>query len=299
MTNKPKKDDTISIFSKNTEIEKMKNRIVKQTNVIINAKYEKLHNQYEGKLCHFMVTEIRKKYEGKWKVGDNTESITVIILAKEYSKIMNIDLKNVYRKALEIAKGIMSKPLQIETATGWELFSWITGAVYDDGLLTMDIHPKIIPHVLDLPDRYFTMYEEGNIAKLRSHYAIRLYDLFRSDAFRYTKEMTINELIECLALTEKSTYRSAHVIKTKILDSSLKEINENTDIVVKYEDACKIRKLVTSLKFTIVLKEKIKYLEKYKKEDKKTIHKIDVQKKTLPPPNWNVLKKAQQTISPS
>jgi plasmid replication initiation protein len=84
-------------------------------------------------------------------------------------------------------------------------------------------------------EEQFTKYELQQVSSLSSAYAIRLYELLIQ--WRSTGKTPIIELQEFrkkLGVLDNEYLRMAH-LKERVLELSIKQINEHTDITVKYE----------------------------------------------------------------
>ena len=104
----------------------------------------------------------------------------------------------------------------------------------------------IIPMLVEL-ERNFTSYEIEQVANLQSRYAMRLYEcLIRFKASK-TLTITLDELRFRFGLLPDE-YTLMSNFKNRVLDLAVKEINENTDITVKY-DQHKQGRTITSFTF--------------------------------------------------
>ena len=91
----------------------------------------------------------------------------------------------------------------------------------------------IVPMLVEL-ERNFTTYEITQVANLQSRYAMRLYEFLIR--FKTTKklEISIEDLRFRFGLLEHE-YKAMGDFKKFVLDLAVKQINEHTDITVKYE----------------------------------------------------------------
>jgi len=259
-----KKNDIISSFPKikNKDIKKMETRIVKQGNPLTESKYTKKYTEQEFKLSRFIITEIRKKYYN-WKIGDDPNNIILTITAKKYAEVMKIDVNNVYRDALNILTSLKEKSFTIKTEKGWKLFGWFNSAEYANGILDIKMSDTILPYILDLP-LGFTKYSFENIIKLRSSYAIQLYELLKQYEHIGFRKITLKDFKDFLGINEILSYKLYGNIKLYVISIAMKDINANTDIEVTYKEIKTVRK-VTELDFKIINKPKCAKLLHYEK----------------------------------
>ena len=106
--------------------------------------------------------------------------------------------------------------------------------IEDAACVELIFAPAIIPLITRL-EEHFTSYELEQISKLNSGYAIRLYELiiaWRSTG--KTPAISYEDLRKKLGVLDHE-YKVKADFKKRVLDSSLKQINEHTDITVKHE----------------------------------------------------------------
>lgn len=172
-----------------------------------------------------------------------------IIKAGDYAEIMHISINNVYRDFRSISKGILSKPIFINRENGDTLIvNWFSSCVYNEGKgsMTIKLSPELAPYLLDLK-RNFTRYYLKNILRLKSKYSVHLYEFFKMQQYKRAVEVTL-EVIE--SLFNGLNYKKWADLRRYVIDPSIKEINEKTDIFVGY-DVVKTGRRVSRLKFII------------------------------------------------
>jgi plasmid replication initiation protein len=88
--------------------------------------------------------------------------------------------KAYYSQIKEITKGLIEKSLTIKEPTGDLQIGWLSSAKYWDkeGSVDLCFSPKLKPYLLQLKS-HFTQYQLENVAKLRSNYSIRIYELLK------------------------------------------------------------------------------------------------------------------------
>ncbi len=113
---------------------------------------------------------------------------------------------------------------------------WVSQIAYNDNEATVDLifAPAVVPFITRLEEQ-FTKYELQQVSSLSSAYAIRLYELliqWRSAG--KTPIIELQEFRKKLGVLDNEYLRMAH-LKERVLELSIKQINEHTDICVKYE----------------------------------------------------------------
>ena len=134
---------------------------------------------------------------------------------------------------------------------------WVSEIIYIDTEATVKIifAPAIVPLITRLEEQ-FTKYDIEQISDLSSAYAIRLYELLI--CWRSTGKTPIIELGEFrnrVGVLDSEYHRIAH-LKERVIEHSIKQINEHTDITASYEQHKKGR-TITGFSFKFKQKKKI------------------------------------------
>ena len=106
-------------------------------------------------------------------------------------------------------------------------------------------------------EEHFTSYQAKQIAHLTSKYATRFYELLI--AWREvgkTPQMEIGEFRNRLGLLDDE-YTAMHNFKKRVLEPSIQQINEHTDITVTYEQHKKGR-VISGFSFKLKQKQQAK-----------------------------------------
>ena len=150
------------------------------------------------------------------------------------------------------------------------------------GMIELQFTDDVIPLITRLTEQY-TEYDLKQVSELQSEYAIRLYELMMQwQSVGKTNQITIDNLRKKLGVKPEQ-YKQMCNFKTRVLDHAVKQINDYTDITVKY-DQHKTGKTITAISF-IFKKKQILDPAKNKKRDSATpdlFHKMtDSQVKTF------------------
>ena len=109
-------------------------------------------------------------------------------------------------------------------------------------------------------EEHFTSYELEQVAQLQSKYATRLYEILI--AWRSTGKtpvLTIDEFRKQIGVID-SEYKIISNFKLRVLEPSIKQINDLTDIAVTYEQHKKGR-TITGFSFRFKQKQQAKKIE--------------------------------------
>ena len=114
-----------------------------------------------------------------------------------------------------------------------------------EGAIRLVWSDKVLKYICQLKGR-FTTYKLRNIANLQSSHSIRLYELLMK--FNATGERIIylDDFKSALGISDK--YKEFKVLKRDVITPSVKELNQRSDLIIKFETIKKGRS-VTALAF--------------------------------------------------
>lgn len=212
----------------------------------------------EARILRLVITQVAK---------EDKDLKTYTCNIKDLASFLQIPDTNLYRDIRDICNNLLKRVVMISTGNPkdpWESFQWMQYARYDGrGTITLELSDKISPFVLEL-DRYFTQYRLENILEMNSFYAIRLYELLKSDDFKDGddyREYSMDFLRKFFSCEDKHTLFSN--FKKRVLDIAVKEINHKTDIEIREMYYIKDARKVTGIRFLIRDNHKV-YMERNK-----------------------------------
>jgi plasmid replication initiation protein len=214
--------------------------MVVQDNSLIMANYNM--TALEQKVFLIMLSTIKK---------DTKNLMSTSFRVKDIADLLRIAPEPLYRDLPKVCKSIVGKVVEIKKSNGdWEIFNIVSYAKYKNkqGLITLEINSKAEPYLLELKD-FFTAFQLRNALNLDSKYSIRLYQLSKSNIYRKSFVIELDDLKEKLKLTQKS-YNLFSNIRTKVLEPAIEEINQKTDINIGIE-YIKAGKSVNAIKFNL------------------------------------------------
>jgi plasmid replication initiation protein len=138
---------------------------------------------------------------------------------------------------------------------------WVSRIAYVEDLAILEITfaPDVVPLITRLEEN-FTSYQLKQVSQLTSKYAIRLYELLI--AWREvgkTPQIELSEFRNRVGV-EDNEYQRMELFKRRVLEPSIKQINEHTDITVTYEQHKKGR-AISGFSFRFKQKPQPKKLE--------------------------------------
>lgn len=190
----------------------------------------------------------------------------LLVTADSYAKQFNVVRQAAYLALKEACENLFERRFSFEERNGkvkQVKSRWVSRIAYIEEHAEVEIvfADDVIPLITELEAR-FTQYELKQISGLSSTYAIRLYELLI--AWRSTGKTPILSLEEFKNKlgVNAGDYSRADNFKRRVLDIAIKQINENTDISVEYEQH-KQGRIITGFSFSFKFK-KIPKAEKQK-----------------------------------
>ena len=202
----------------------------------------------------------------------------LIIHAEDYMKAFGVERQSAYESLKKAVLGLfeakwgyrfVNSKGNIEVA--YERFTQSAKYVENEATVKFMFANSIIPMLVEL-ERNFTSYEIEQVANLQSRYAMRLYEcLIRFKASK-TLTITLDELRFRFGLLD-TEYKVMSDFKKRVLDMAVKDINDNTDITVSY-DQHKQGRTITG--FTFKFKQKAKAKNAKAEQDKRDPNTLDM-----------------------
>ena len=217
-------------------------KVVKHNDLIQKARYNLTVNQQ--KLIAYVISLIKPT---------DKDLMRYEISVPDFCELCGIDKTYFYTEFKEIMLDLDSKSFLVETEEKVFNFRWFSEFEYikGKGKVVVQLNSNLKRYLLDLYGHY-TQYELYNILAIRGKYAIRFYELFQSyfmSKHEKTTEKTI-ELAKLKKLLLAESYTDYKNFRVRILEPSIKEINEYTDLSVTYTPI-KSGKTITDISFTI------------------------------------------------
>lgn len=231
-----------------------KYNLVYQSNSLINANYDM--TALEQKLLLINISTISKK---------DTNFYLNVFRVKELAELLDCTPEFLYKELPKLSKKIIGRVVEVYNEEKGELeqFNIIHYAKYKtkQGIIELEINPRATKYLLQLKT-LFSSFELNNALHLSSKYSIRLYQITKASSFKGTEYISLDDFKSMLKLTQKS-YDRFNNISGKILNPSIKEINEHTDLNLDYETVLAGRKAI-GIKFKIKQKDKQKVVVRTK-----------------------------------
>ena len=212
----------------------MKNSLVVKDNALINASYNL--ELTEQRLIMLAIINARESGQGI------TADSKLEIHASDYAKLFNVSADASYKALREAVNNLFNRQFSYTAEykktgkIGIVRSRWVSRIFYVDDLALLEITfaPDVVPLITRL-EEHFTKYEAKQVAHLTSKYATRLYELLI--AWREVgkvPQLELSEFRNRLGIVDNE-YTAMSDFKKRVLEPSIKQINEHTDITVTYE----------------------------------------------------------------
>ncbi len=210
----------------------MKNGLVVKDNALINASYNL--EVTEQRLILLAIINARETQQGI------TSDSKLEIHASDYANQFNVKKETAYEALKNAVNNLFERQFSFRETTkkgvGIVRSRWVSRIKYidDSAILEITFAPDVVPLITRL-EQHFTSYQLKQVSQLTSKYAIRLYELLI--AWREVgkvPKIELSEFREKLGIAAEE-YKAMNHFKSRVLEPSIKQINEHTDITVSYE----------------------------------------------------------------
>ncbi len=214
----------------------MSNTIVTKSNYLIEAGYKLSLN--EQRLILLAITQL----DGRKPHPKNNE---FVITAEAFSKNFGMPIKQVYEALSDAASRLYQRDIKtfdrIEKTR--RRFRWVDGVKYWDGeaKVSLSFSRWIIPY-LTLLHQQFTSYDIEQISRLSTAYSVRFYELLVQFIKTGEHYITLKQLRELFQLEDR--YPRFFDFKKRIIEPSVIEINQTTNLTVEWDIMKKNRSII-------------------------------------------------------
>lgn len=114
---------------------------------------------------------------------------------------------------------------------------------YERGIFEAVWTPEILPHILNLQEKYI-MTDLSLTSKFRSSYSWILYDVIKAYYKYHFKEYSHKALMHLFSVEDKETYtKNFAALKRSVIDVAVDEINKYTEYTITYQEIKNGRKV--------------------------------------------------------
>ncbi|ENX64390.1 MULTISPECIES: replication initiation protein RepM [Acinetobacter] len=210
----------------------MKNGLVVKDNALMNASYNL--EVTEQRLILLAIINARETHQGI------TSDSKLEIHANDYASQFHVTKEAAYKALKTAVNNLFERQFSFKEETkkgiGIVRSRWVSRIKYidDSAILEITFAPDVVPLITRL-EKHFTSYQIQQVTQLTGKYAIRLYELLI--AWREVGKVPQIELSEFRAKlgVEDDEYKAMNHFKSRVLEPSIKQINQHTDITVSYQ----------------------------------------------------------------
>jgi plasmid replication initiation protein len=211
------------------------------------------------------VTKSNKLIEANYKLGVIEQKIILCLASniqptdsdfktytlpiKEFTRLLGLKGSPKYKDLRDITKELMQKVFEVRINKKVIQVAWLSFVAYNESEGTIDIRfdPFLRPYLLELK-REFTSYKLENVVKLKSTYAIRIYELLKQYEKIQERTFLLKDLRKLLGAED--IYPAYGNFKQRVLMPAQKELKAKTDISFKLEEIKNGRRVI-KIKFII------------------------------------------------
>ncbi|WP_139368057.1 replication initiation protein [Priestia abyssalis] len=224
-------------------VEANTNNLVTKSNLLIEANYKLGVTEQKIILC------IASKIQ-----PDDSDFKTYTLPIKEFNKLLGLKGTPKYTELRKITKDLMQKVFEIRIENKVIQVAWLSYVAYNvtEGTIDIRFDPFLRPYLLQLK-KEFTSYKLDNVVKLKSSYAIRIYELLKQYERVQERTFSLEHLRRLLGAED--LYPAYGNFKQRVLIPAQKELEKKTDITFELEEM-KSGRRVDKVKFVIRSKRK-------------------------------------------
>ncbi len=252
-------------------------QIATSNDLLVKAQWPHLARN-EQRLVIYMLSLIRRS---------DKDFETYRISVRELGNVLGLKRKDLYQEFDNAAEGLMQKTINFidpeytkgkkQVRVAWCSFA---AMVRGEGYVELRFDPALKPFLLTLKGNFTIWGDRRSIIRLKSHYALRLYQFIKYNQglaavdHRQSTTVELDWLREYLAIPDDK-YRLFGHLKSRVLEPSQKDIRDKTDVEFDYETIKRGRK-VHALKFTWKSNKRHKQLEFPGMSDKVPVSLADI-----------------------
>lgn len=214
------------------------NTIVTKANALIEASYNLTLNEQR------IILACAAKLDGRKPMPKNA---VFELAVDEFVELFGSDPKNAYAEMEEAANRLYQRDIRRIDGKSRRHLRWVYMAEYKkgEGKVKLGFSPEIAPYLTMLHKR-FTSYRLGEIASLRSTYAIRLFEMLVQFSETGLFVIAVAEFKQRLGLEDK--YDRFSNLKARVIEPAVADLLAKTSLDVTWK-GIKKGKTVDRLEF--------------------------------------------------
>lgn len=219
---------------------------VRKSNELIEARYKLTIG--EQRLILLLATQIRK---------DDEDFKDYEIRVDDFARMFDLGTSSsLYEKVEQAADSLLGKVITLKSDEETEKTTWLSYIKYinGSGKVRLRFDKSLKPYLLQLNKSMhgFTQYNLKTVINFKSSYSIRLYELLKMEVWKYEK-IAKNQFEKKFDLAEyrllmgieKKAYPVFADFKKRVIEPTIKEVSEQTELAI-----IDVRYIKTSRKIT-------------------------------------------------
>ena len=209
----------------------MNNISVVKSNSLIDASY-KLNLQAQK-----LVLACLGKVDSRGQISKE-----MTLTAAEYSELMGVP--NAHRELYLAVDALYGATISLKEGNADKELRWIQSKskkIKGAGSITITWSDDVLKYISQLKSR-FTTYKLRHIAELQSVHSIRLYELLMRFNKTNIRRIELEDFKSSLGISDK--YPEFKVLNRDVIKPSIKELNQRSDLFIKYETVKKGRSVI-------------------------------------------------------
>lgn len=252
--NKNKKNNEV-IKQAETKVKQLNNKeelkeeeqklLVYKSNYLVNASYKLTLNEQR------IILLAISKLDSREEVCERT----IQIKSNEFCERFKIKKSDFYNTINLTLDSLFNRVVRIRNDEIKHEFRFISSKKYYNNLSYFEItfSNEIMNYLIDLKDN-FSRYDLKHVVNFKNKHSVRIYEMLNEFRYKNIKKrvIKIEELKECLDL--KNEYSRFNSFRQSVIDKAVNEINEHTNISVKYNKIYNSNKSVEAIEFVFSFK---------------------------------------------
>ena len=216
--------------------------LVVKSNSLIQASYKLSLN--EQRLILLAVSGLHSKRPGVRPGFNQVDGIR--ITAEEFSEAFGLSRNKAYEALREATNELYERSIVEIKDKRHSKMRWVSAVQYHDreGWAALSFTPHVTPHLTSLGNN-FTEYRLGQVANLRSTYAVRLFEWCIQFSDTGWMQIRLDDLVQRLGVA----YTRYADIRRKVIEPAVTELQAKSNLDIKWEPI-KEGRSVKSIRFT-------------------------------------------------